>query len=255
MLNQTNNKITVLILDDDAGMRLLLRKIVEQDDRFECVTEAACADDAIEQFRVYHPQLVFSDIDLPDGNGVDSARKIHEIDPMTKIVFVTAYEQYMADAFSVYAFDYIIKPFDIQRVKATLNAIYDILNRTHIKPILTVSDKNIAPDKLVVKTKESYSFINMEDIILIQREDRSTVIYTINNGRYVTKDTLSDIMGRLDKSYLIRSHKSYIINVNKITDIYVYGRWTYLARFSGTTVDALITSESFEIIKQKYNIN
>ena len=58
MLNQTNDKITVLILDDDAGMRLLLRKIVEQDDRFECVAEAACAEAAIEQFRVYQSKFI-----------------------------------------------------------------------------------------------------------------------------------------------------------------------------------------------------
>ena len=251
MLDQSN-RISVLIIDDDAGMRLLLRKIIDRDHRFTCVAEAESADQGLEMFNLYKPQLVLSDIDMPGDNGVLCAKRIHEIDPMTKIVFVTAHDEYMAEAFRVYAFDYVVKPFEIDRITETLNNVFSILHRTHIEPV--ISFDNETQDKLVVKTKESYSFINMSDIILIQREDRSTVIYTVNNGRYVTNETLSELGDRLDNSYLIRSHKSYIINIKMISDIYVYGRWTYLARFKGTTVDALITSENFELIKQKYNI-
>ncbi len=252
MLNQ-QNRISVMICDDDPGMRLLLRKIIDRDHRFCCVAEASSADEALDYFKMYRPQLVLSDIDMPGDNGVICAQRIHEIDPMTKIVFVTAYQQYMADAFRVYAFDYIVKPFDIERVTETLNNVFKVLNRYQMEPVISF-DKTPSQDKLVVKTKDSYSFINMSDIILIQREDRSTVIYTVNDGRFVTNETLSEIYDRLDDSYLIRSHKSYIINVTMISDIYVYGRWTYLARFTGTKVDALITSENFELIKQKYSI-
>lgn len=250
LLDQSN-RISVLIIDDDPGMRLLLSKIIDRDHRFTKVAEADSAELGLEMYNLYKPQLILSDIDMPGDNGVACAKRIHEIDPMAKIVFITAHEQYMAEAFRVYAFDYIVKPFDISRLTDTLDNVFSILYRTHIEPIISFDNTQ---DKLVVKTKESYSFINMSDIILIQREDRATVIYTTNDGRYVTNEKLSEIMERLDNSYLIRSHKSYIINIKMISDIYVYGRWTYLARFKGTSVDALITSENFDLIKQKYNI-
>ena len=69
----------------------------------------------------------------------------------------------------------------------------------------------------------------MEDILLVQREERATVLYTVNDGRYVIGDSLADIGARLDPAFFMRCHKSYIINLSHVDSISPYGRWTYVA--------------------------
>ena len=103
--------------------------------------------------------------------------------------------------------------------------------------------------KLMIRHKEGVSLIDMEDIILVQREDRATAIYTVNE-RVVTSEPLSDLMDRLDKRLFFRSHKSYIINLAMVSKIYPYGRWTYVVKLKGTKQDALITYEKFNEMEE-----
>ena len=98
--------------------------------------------------------------------------------------------------------------------------------------------------KLLVKHKEGISLLDMADIILIQREDRATAIYTAHE-RIVTSEPLSELMERLDPNLFFRSHKSYIINLAMVYKIYPYGRWTYVVKLKDIKQDALITYEKY----------
>jgi len=102
-----------------------------------------------------------------------------------------------------------------------------------------------------VKSRESMSFVDIKDIILIQRENGSTVIYTKNDS-FTTSASLSDIEVKLDKEQFLRSHKSYIINVSQIKKIEPYGRWTYVVTFKDIDKDALMISEKYEEIKKRF---
>jgi len=95
--------------------------------------------------------------------------------------------------------------------------------------------------------------VDFEDILLVQREERSTVIYTCDEGRFVTSDSLSEMEERLPKDVFFRCHKSYIINLNHIKDISPYGRWTYVVRLEGTQHDALITHEKYEELEKMFS--
>ena len=100
-----------MVADDDAGMRLLLKKIVEKTPGFEAPVEVKDGLEALELFERYRPRLVFLDIEMPLQRGVECARRIQDIDPRAFIVFVTAHEEYMREAFELYAMDYLVKPF------------------------------------------------------------------------------------------------------------------------------------------------
>ena len=93
----------------------------------------------------------------------------------------------------------------------------------------------------------------MSDILLVQRENRSTVIYTMGGGRYETSDSLGETESRLDPNVFFRCHKSYIINLNQIDSITPYGRWTYVVRLHGTKQDALITHEKYEELERLFS--
>jgi two-component system LytT family response regulator len=172
-----------------------------------------------------------------------------DINPKTIIIFATAHEEYMSDAFEVYAFDYLVKPFKLERINQTLERIKSLSAHLNEQPLKQIGKPNRILEKLVIKNKDGISFIDMNEIILIQREDRSTAIYTMDD-KYITSDSLSDLEERLDSSIFFRSHKSYIINLLMIQKIYSYGRWTYVLKLKNTDKDALLTHERYEKLQK-----
>jgi len=241
----------VLIADDDAGMRLLLKKAIEKNNNFKVAGEAADGESAVSLAEALHPHVVFLDVEMPGLNGIECAKRIQDINPKTIIIFVTAHEEYMPDAFYLYAFDYMVKPFHPNRISQTLDRIIFLEKQTFSMSSKDVSPKTGGLGKLMVKGKEGITFIDEDEIILIQREDRSTVIYTADE-RHITSESLSSLEEKLDRSVFFRSHKSYIINLTMIYKIFPYGRWTYVVKFRNTDRDALITHEKYEELQKLF---
>ena len=113
--------IKVLIVDDEPGMRVLLRKIINKVNGFEIVDEAESGEKALEIIIDKNVDLVFLDVEMGNLNGIDTAKSLMAIKPNIKIIFATAYGEYMGSAFEVYAYDYLLKPFKIDRVFRTLD--------------------------------------------------------------------------------------------------------------------------------------
>lgn len=245
--------LKVLIADDEAGMRHLLRKAVEKIDGFEVVGEAADGESAVSLAEKINPDVIFMDVEMPGLNGIECAKRIQDINPKVVVIFATGHEEYMPEAFELYAFDYITKPFNIQRIHQTLDRIASLL--LHQKENIQVSplyQNKSGLGKIIIKNREGFSLIDEEDIILIQRENRNTVIYTSDGQRHITSEGLSELEERLDRNLFLRTHKSYIINVSMVYKIYPYGRWTYVAKLRNTDMDALITHDKFEEIQKRF---
>ncbi|MBQ8653949.1 MAG: response regulator transcription factor [Clostridia bacterium] len=247
--------IKVIIADDDAGMRLIERKMIGRVEGFVLAGEAQDGEELLRLVEEKRPQIVFLDVEMPGRTGVECARVIQDMDPSIVLIFATAHDQYMGDAFEVYAFDYLIKPFKVDRVMKTLERARDRIGRIDEKPLpeLPKAAPKVAAGRLMLRHRDGVSFISMEDILLVQREDRSTVIYTRGGGRFVTSDSLGETEARLDPAVFFRCHKSYIINLNQISNITPYGRWTYIVRLEGTEHDALITHEKYEELERMFS--
>ena len=247
------NDIHVLIADDDAGMRTVMRHMIAKVEGFSLVGEAEDGLTLMELVEKHRPQVVFLDVEMPKMSGVECARLIQDTDPATVIIFATAHDQYMGDAFEVYAFDYLLKPFKVERVMQTLNRARDRITRREEKPLPALKPRNhAAAGRLMLHHRDGVSFLDMKDILLVQREERATVIYTSGEGRYVTSDSLGDTEARLDPQVFFRCHKSYIINLSHIKSITPYGRWTYVVQLNGTQHDALITHEKYEELEKLF---
>lgn len=244
--------IKVLIADDESGMRIVLRKIIEKTDGFEIVGEAEDGSSVLSLVEELNPQVIFLDIEMPNLDGIECARIISDIDPKKMLVFATAYSGYMTDAFEVYAFDYITKPFKVDRIIKTLNRIKEIVGENSQNNENVVFQQSIN-DKLIIKNKDGMNFVDMDNIVLIQREGKCTAIYTVDS-KYTTSEGLSDIEKRLGKLNFFRCHKSYLINTSKITKISPYGRWTYIIQFKDIENDALITHKKYEELKVLFNL-
>ena len=115
--------IKVMVVEDEEQIRSILGKMIEKNEG--CSVVASCGNfaTAITEFIKLRPEVVFMDIDLGGESGLECAKAITEVDPKVKIVFATAHSEYMANAFEIYAFDYLVKPFDMARIAKTLDRI------------------------------------------------------------------------------------------------------------------------------------
>lgn len=245
--------INVLIADDDYGMRLVLKKAIEKVGGYKVLGEAENGEATLRLYEEFHPEVIFIDVEMPKMTGVECAKRIIDINPRTFIIFATAHNEFMNEAFELYAFDYIVKPFKIERIFQTLERVKTLIEEREAHSVNTVTKHEKGMEKILIKNKEGISFVDMRDIVIIQREDRNTVIYTINES-YAISDGLAEIEERLDRKQFFRSHKSYIINLAMIYKIYPYGRWTYIMKLKNTDKDALLTHEKYEELKKIFNL-
>lgn len=247
-------QIPVLIADDEPGMRDILKRMVSKVDGYVVMDEAANGKELLVLAEKYKPRLVFLDVEMPEMTGVECARALQDMDPTTIVIFATAHDDYMGDAFEVYAFDYLVKPFKLERVLKTLERARDRLCHVENPPPMPLAPPLIKAigGRLMLHHREGVSFIDLQDILLVQREDRSTVLYTVGDGRFVTSESLGEMEERLQSDAFFRCHKSYIINLHHIRDVTPYGRWTYVVRLEGTKHDALITHEKYDELEQLF---
>lgn len=228
-------KLKVFVADDDAGMRLVLRNIIESTEGTEYIGEAADGEEAVCRCADLTPDVVFIDVEMPGITGVEASKRIRTLLPECALVFATAHSEYMPDAFEFYAFDYLVKPFKTDRVRQTLRR----LQKARLK------EKALPAPALMIKNRDGISFVPIKEILLIYIEGKTTFIIT-PDAEYTMSESLSDIARKLDETTFFRCHRAYIVNVTAVTKVYPYGRWTYLIKLKGTDKDALITHEKLE---------
>ena len=246
------NPIRILIADDDPGMRTVMRKLAERAEGYELVGEAGDGERLLELYEETRPDVVLMDVEMPGMTGIECAKVIQDRNPRTVLVFATAHEQYMRSAFEVYAFDYLVKPFKLERALNTLSLIRERLTAQSPAPEPVRPHPTAASGRLMLKHREGLSFLDIPSILLIQREERASVLYLSDGSRYVTSDSLGELEQRLPQEMFFRCHKSYIVNLNHIDSIAPYGRWTYIVKLRGTDRDALITHERFEALQSLF---
>ena len=239
--------LKVMIVEDEEQIRMILGKMIEKNEGCKVVSSCENFASAINDFIKFRPQVVFMDIDLGGDSGLECAKAITEVDPKVKIVFATAHSEYMADAFEIYAFDYLVKPFDMERIGKTLDRIKNM-------SVENDSDgkADISHEKLIIRGKEEINIINVTDIIMIERADGITRIIT-KDEVFLTSQSLSSLEEKLDPGQYVRCHKSYIIKTDAIRKLEVYGRWTYTVKLKDTDETALMTSEKYEEIKKRFS--
>lgn len=270
--------IRILIADDDPGMRLVMRRIAERAEGYALAGEAEDGAQLLALYDRLRPEVVLMDVEMPGLTGIECARAIQDRDPRTVLVFATAHEEYMKSAFEVYAFDYLVKPFRLERAMETLARIRDRLRTPRPEAVRSApgtaqsapgtaqsapGTARSAPDtvrpapetvpgRMMLKHRDGVAFLDLSGIALVLRENRATVIVMTDGTRYVAPDGMAELDERLPDELFFRTHKSYIVNLNLIDSIHPYGRWTYIVKLKGLKEDALITHERFEELQKRF---
>ena len=243
--------IRILTGDDDAGMLLVMRRLIERAEGCELAGEAHNGEELIALFDELRPDVVLMDVEMPGMNGIECGKAIQDRAPKTIIIFATAHEEYMKKAFELYAFDYLVKPFPMERALKTLALARERLNEH--KRVHAARPANAdALRRMMIRHREGVSLVDPEDILMVQREDRSTAVLLRDGRKLFTPDPLGEFAERLPEETFFRAHRSYIINLDQIDSITPYGRWTHVVRLRGTGEDALITHEKFEELEKRF---
>ncbi len=239
----------VLIADDDKSMRFVLRKALEKLPGIEVCQEVENGSEAVFAFENNTFDAAFLDVDMPVLDGIEAGKMILDIQPKCMLVFVTAFEEYMQEAFEMYAFDYMVKPFKLDRLNQTIDRMREFY---HARVDVPLDKVDALSGDLLLKVKDGMVVVKPEDILMIERENRSSVIVTKTDTFSINK-TLSELEAILPQEEFMRTHKSYIIRIDKIERLCIYGRWTYVVKLRGTKKDALLTKEKAKILEEIFN--
>lgn len=242
--------IKVMIVEDEERIRHILKIMIEKLEEYEVVAEADSFANALTAFSIYRPDVIFVDVDLNGDSGLECAKVMVNLNPKLKVIFATAHSEYMANAFEIYAFDYLVKPFNMERVHQTLQRIKDSMSEKSQLDEVKPQSIEVNRDKLMIKGKEHTLFIDKKEIVMVERSESATMILT-EDETYRSNVSLTDLEAMLTGEF-IRSHKSYIINIGRISKIEPYGRWTYVVKFKGFSETALITAQKYEELKTRF---
>ncbi len=223
-------QLKALIVDDEYPAREELRFLLSNYENIKVIGEATSVAEALTLIEAIDYQLVFLDINFPVNNGIDIGTTIQSLPNPPLIIYVTAYEGYALKAFDVDAIDYILKPIDEKKLK---RAIDRVVNEYKIKENLT-SDNNdyienydteskdvIEKDKVTRLTAElngKIKLVDVKDIFYAYTEDNYVFIKTFEK-KLMTRLTLTALENKLDKKTFFRTHRSYIVNLDKVIEI------------------------------------
>lgn len=217
-------KIDVLIAEDEAPARRKLLHFLQGTEDVNQVYESSNGLEALDFIQEKRPDLVLLDIQMPGLTGFELIRKIGA-DQMPPVVFVTAYDQYALDAFEVNAVDYLLKPFDKKRFQQAFQNALEKIRRQKEYSLLYKKLLQGFPepvnylDRLAVSIGNRYIFLPVEDIFYLAADDKYVKIHTAQKS-YLLRETIRNLEQKLDPQLFIRIHRSYLVNIRCIREMF-----------------------------------
>ena len=231
--------LKAVIIDDEAKSRLaLLQKLTDYCPQVKVVAEAQNGHEGIFLIEHYKPQVIFLDIEMPHMNGFDMLQEIKE--KKFHVIFTTAYDQYAIKAIKYAAFDYLLKPIDIEELKNAVSKI-DAKENEQTKNQIELLQQNMRHPqkqlhKLAIPTLEGLFFYDINDVVHLEANSNYTNIYFNNKIKIIASKTLKEFEELLPTDIFFRTHHSHLINLTYIKR-YIKGDGGQIELQNGNYVD------------------
>lgn len=226
-MSGTDKKIRAVIVDDEELARQMLREFVAKHPEIEVVAECANGFEAVKAVTELKPDLMFLDIQMPKLNGFEV---LELIGTDRAIVFVTAYDEYALRAFDIHAVDYLLKPFNAERFEKALERVHQRLGGKLPSPAeLSSSARPPAQflERIVVRDGTRVTIIPVTKLDYAEAQD-DYVALSSEGKKHLKQQTISSLETALDPARFLRIHRSYIVNLEKITRIEPYSKDNYV---------------------------
>ncbi|MBU5214867.1 LytR/AlgR family response regulator transcription factor [Heyndrickxia oleronia] len=204
------------IVEDEQFAREELKYLLTETGDIEIIGESETMHEALWDIHECQPDVVFLDIQLAKGNGMELAKQFKHMKKQPMIVFATAYDAYALDAFDLDAIDYIVKPIDGVRLRKTVDKLLVHAQFHRGKP----QQEDIQPQgtkTIPVKDDDRMIIVQVDEIYYIGTENRQTYIKTAQH-KYETDLLLYQILEKLGDDFL-QVHRGYIVNLKQVSAI------------------------------------
>lgn len=231
--------LTALIIDDEEKGRIVLKqKLAAHCPNVTVIGEADGGDSGKAMIEAFRPDVVFLDIEMPGTNGFDMLNNLNEKN--FHLIFTTAYNQYAIKAIKFAAFDYLLKPIDIEELKAAISRIPNIKPNDvsgQLEVLAINAQKNIKNfNRIAIPTLDGLSFFNTNELIHLDADSNYTLLYFTDDRKILASRTLKEFEDQLGEEQFIRLHNSHLVNINFISR-YIKGEGGQVVLANGKVID------------------
>lgn len=235
--------LKAIILDDEKHCIDRIIQLSKQlNNAIEIVGYYSNIESAYEAIKKLQPDLIFLDIQIHDANGFDLLKKFDSIN--FHVIFTTAYESYAIQAIKFSAFDYLLKPIDLDDLKETINRLFekhtqnsiDINYQALLQNLMHIKNQS---KKITIQTQTETILLNIQDIIRCESDINYTTIYTNEKKKIVVAKTLKDFETMLKPYNFFRVHNSHLINLEYLKS-YDKGKGGYVHLLDNSVVEVSV---------------
>lgn len=233
--------IRIAVIDDERPARSELRHQLGELVPEAVIEEGDCGAAALELAGSGRFDLFFLDINLGDINGTVLVNALKNMQQDAKIIFVTAYSEYAVKAFELGVDDYILKPFDRGRLKKVLE---------RVRPSAPRETEKVNLRKIAISNDGKTIFEDIGNIVYIETYNRGCIIHTGGND-YFDGKSIGEFEKRLEGERFFRCHKSYLINLDKVREVFPWGNNSLGLKMQGFEEDTLsVGREKTKVLRQ-----
>lgn len=200
----------ILVDDEQKSIKNLELLLADHCKEVEIINTANNALEAVKCILNQKPDIVFLDVQMPGYSGFDVLQNIKEIP--AKIIFTTAHKDYAIEALRKGAFDYLLKPIDIEDLKSCVNRVVAEINKKNNE----VHDKPFEGGIIELSVKNGIIFVKPNDIIRLEASGSYTIFYIDNNVKYMVSKNMKEYESLLDPFVFYRCHNSNVVNLKKV---------------------------------------
>jgi two-component system LytT family response regulator len=215
----TPKLLTVVIVDDEAPARALIREYLELHTDVHVIAECSNGLEAVKAANELKPDLLFLDIQMPKLDGFEVLDLIGR--DAAGVIFTTAYDEYALRAFEVHAVDYLLKPFGPERFAESLQLARSRISQRQPIPareLLETHREGSAIDRLLIRDRSQVHVIPIEQIDYVEAQDDYVSIRAAGRS-YLKEQTLGELETQLTSKGFLRIHRRYILNVSRLARI------------------------------------
>lgn len=234
--------IRAVLVDDEPLAIQELEYILSKVSYVKIVRTFTDALEALNYIRMEEPDVVFMDIDMPQLSGIQLTEQLKKDGVESKIIYATAYDAFAIKAFDQSALDYLLKPYDADRIYAALLKVKHLEKSTS------------KVERLPVWIGEKMILIHVDDIVFCSVENNRTTIRT-EKAKFEINEGLTSLEGKLPPEKFMRTHRAYIVNLTKIREISPYFNNTLVLKLEGCIDEIPVSRSYMKSFKLALNIN
>lgn len=229
--------LKVLLIDDETPARQLLRQYLSEHTELVILGEANNGVDAVRMIKDLQPEVIFLDVQMPGLTGLEV---LAHLDELPLIIFSTAYDQYALKAFELHAVDYLLKPYTKERFETAIAHLSKRIQqpqeglRELTQAMVEEKDNSSYPSKILVARGNKLVAVSTNDIQWVSADGDYSSLVT-SGHRYLSQYGIGQIEKKLDPQFFLRVHRSSIINLNFVKELFREGH-TYDVRMQNGDV-------------------